>query len=632
MMPGRVFRRTSSLLLRSPDGSPVWPVRSTEEADALRCAAEAFSVQLDELRAQATFAEESRHAGPVERAPAPAPDGVLGVGEAVRADTQLYAHLTGRRAAYVENWVPGASERMRPPAVVVARANSVTSSLLESLYAWSHSGRTAGLVTGSSASALRQNVLCSALLAGPSGISPLRVELNPASPMGAIRKGHLLRLGGQAAPAEVEKALSAGAAILAIHAHSDGFDASLPNTILCTVKSSRPAPAVAWLGPRCAETGLCHRLGAPVERAVENKALMSPDTLSALLAVFASCSMLVQADHPVVHPAWSLAFRLAENPRIGAALVPTETMMASPSTLEPLVDALSNGVDVGTALADFHRSHCARRLGNRFILLGDPRTSMAQGRRVSRHGTGERLRRRAPPPIVSRNDAECAAMLRNGIASSRAQWKDSERPAALRALEELEQYEALSWSWGSVVEQRGIERSMQDAVIAYVEVRGWAKIISEWMRICPAKEKLHGTQRCGFCSGQVVSFSCSPRGGQSCARRFTECSCCGALESTPLENPIRVVRENDRSYLQGALPQRRWRGRLITWSQWRRESRGKDWPALPCGRPEDRFPEPITGPIGPLRQGAVLMLRSAPILVVKHARCSAGGVAGETSE
>lgn len=215
-----VDRNPASDFLITAQGQAVRPVHTREEFESLSRTATLFASHLEEVRGH----------------PAPAAsqaEEVVALGPMVADAGRLYAHLTMRAFRMVEDL---RSLRRGPrPAVVVTTPPSLTSGLLEFLYADALDGPAPGIICASGPQALRKQVLirsAAASLCGP--VAHPWVDVYPLVELDSLTFRDRRIYGGKASESDIPDALSKGAGVLTMITHSDGIDALiLPTLSLC---------------------------------------------------------------------------------------------------------------------------------------------------------------------------------------------------------------------------------------------------------------------------------------------------------------------------------------------------------------------------------------------------------------
>lgn len=350
------FSRVSrpAALLVDSQGAPVWPIGSDEDLIALQAILDVLGGRVREVARPS----EARATLPVcgER--------VFAIGRSA-VHGRLYAHLTGREFAGA-----GALDELSigGPSVVVCALEDLTIELLERL-----SDTTSRLPTGvgviaAPASELRRRALVSSASARPwPQFSRKRVMVS-----GRVRSrqdGERCIVGTGSNRADSRLALSLGAGLLVLEAHSDGFDAALPGpAALCEVAC--PGAQLAGSPPRCVRTGRCARHDLSLDEARADGYLVAPGEIAAGVFVWSTCFGVISGTAGFSVD-WSLLGSLLANPRIGAVITSWNVAFIEGQHLT-LYDTLDSGESAGTGVHRFNLT----TTGAPMCLFGDPRIAI----------------------------------------------------------------------------------------------------------------------------------------------------------------------------------------------------------------------------------------------------------------
>ncbi|HEX2901079.1 MAG TPA: hypothetical protein VHS96_15275, partial [Bacteroidia bacterium] len=344
-----------TLLVHS--GKPVWPVQTKAQHDALTAIAKVFGAELSEV--EATCSVEVP--GSSER--------VVALGPDVLEEARLYAHLTSRTLSIAET--PNQIEA-ESAAIVVALRADITCELLERLYPSAPRGPSPGLIVAENVVDLRTEVLVRSAIVGV--VSPLalrRVDIVPSSPTGRLQQGDSVFIGKAATRTQFEDAVSSGAGALRFVTHSDGIDAPLPAELVLCPMDKVPKSWDRERAPICQLTGHCHRRKKPIELAIAENSLVSPDIISARAVVLSVCwGLAPPAD--LNSSIWSLSQRLQTSSRVGVIFATWAIVTTGPQHTEQLVQELADGESVGVALARHNAFRIAGAERTPMCLLGDP--------------------------------------------------------------------------------------------------------------------------------------------------------------------------------------------------------------------------------------------------------------------
>jgi hypothetical protein len=354
-------------LLVDRDGKPVWPLVDDSDRNMLQAVAGTFGATLADVEADVGVPAVDPEAGIV-----------YGPGE-VRRTGELYAHLTARR------WVCGAHDALpgtELPEIVIGQAGHVDIALQQWLLGLPRGAPLPGIIWGRTTDELRRRTMTAAAAAdlrGPAATTA-RLDVIVTSPTGVVRAGRRVMVGAGGEPEEIRDLLTRRTGLLTIVAHGNPWSVRLhPDLALCMLHE--PAPdAPPSMAPHCVQEGYCPTVRRPVAQAMERGHLVDPDTLSARLVVLNSCRA-VAVGNDVIAPEWGYLPQLLDNPAVGVVLATPEmgTMGYGELAAELLV-LLEAGERVGEALSRFEMAPGATRLEQRFLIFGDPRTAVAEGR------------------------------------------------------------------------------------------------------------------------------------------------------------------------------------------------------------------------------------------------------------
>jgi len=590
------------------DGAPVVPVRDEAELAALRALAERFGAEI--VEAQGRVAE-----------PFAGEELVLAVGERSMAAAHVYARLTGRRVACVDAI---ASWRGVRPSVVVAHPSDVHPLALEALYDPELPGPAPGIVWGRDADELALRVklaAASAVLQLPA--RPDVAFVNPDAPMGLRRDGLRTMAGRETPPPLVRELLDAGTGAVAIVTHSDGVDGGLGAQLLCPMDRVR-ADADPGRAPRCATTGVCHRLRRPVAEVVGSRDVVSPDDLSAAILVWGACFGVMAPDGPV-DPAWGLADRLLASPRIGVVVTAWEASFVLPPLVLALVEMLERGLEVGEAVARSNRSALARSRRFRLCVLGDPRVRLTAARMEIADPVATSIT--VPERVIERrdDDLEQLGFLRYlyGITAPRGPdvppaiadgWAQ-----AMRAVQDAE----LAWLQGR---SREAEPTLHRTVLADLVQRG-PLLYHGWIRSAHVEAEADAVScpACRHPHHRATRFVASFRAGVVPPRRVSFCPACSVTEDAPLASDLALGFRDGAFELTGDRPRERWSAALVIVEQGQIARHTLPWPADEEGRPVARLVPPEPLPAGPFDAVLVLLHRTRLTMLVQKTRAPAPG-------
>lgn len=549
----------------------MWPARSHADRRAIERVARVF-----DLDARAVRALPGRTDAGDEL--------VLGVGPATRAAARLYAHLTHRRCRVVDDVRALAhASADDPPSVVVALEDDLDARMLETVH---DAPAVAGVVAAPDPSALTAAALAKAAAArGPGGADVSHVALFPLFTSGAADEARPWRRVSSLTGPDVDAGTS-GLGVVAAATHSDGVDAHLGDATLCGVAAGG-APGAAR-APTCIVAGRCHRLDAPLDRALSSPSLVSPATLSARVLLWMTCLGVVPTTWPVDRRG-TVGTHLLANASIGALLTAWTIGRVDERMTTALTDALAAGASAGAALGAYRSSVDGGYPHARLALFGDPRTRatpapaqapdvrLPAGRRVDARAEG------APDPF--------------GVDVARA----SLRAGAVAGLEP--QRRALVDALGA----RG-GAGLCEAAVAYVAARGWSSWTADWSAGAASVHAAHGVacRSCGQPAEVYVGVLAS-----GARRRTTVCPSCNTVEDGPVRwrAPVVEVVPGNALALRWR-PDGAWAARLRLSSADPAARASWPWPRAGGGLPRAVFRPPGPWPVGPVRITAVVASRA----------------------
>lgn len=538
---------------------PVWPVRTPEELACLRRLAKLFGARVRFVRGGPRLGQCSSR----ER--------VVGLGEETTSATQLYAHLTRRAPAIVED--PDAVLEERPE-VVVLTYERLTSRLLNGLSRRAH-GPLPGLIVGRYAGWLRAQVLAKAAAASLCGpVVRRRIDIYPLLSPSYPPRRHTLDWGTR--PRDVRAALRRGCGVLTLDTHSDGVDAFLGSRLtLCPLDRDRTRGVISR-GPYCLSTGVCHRQNLPIADAWRTRRLISPSDIRARILVLNACRSLLLPTGDM-DPAWGLAMRLIEANSVGAVLLTWEmTLPAEPES--SVASALMTGAPVGHAAMRALSEPRAMALGERVCLLGDPRTRAApQAARVT-PGSRPRDTLRRTGKVTSPDRP--LAFLRACLEVGRTSGNTSRQALANSALSAIARYRAAPGA--------PTARDLRGAILEYVMRRG--ELFEDWLTFARIER---GVRRgsCAHCGEGVRTYVATFPRRPYRERRLDTCPHCEIVRDSPRGIALSLSAHDGRTLrLHGTLPRRRWTAGVLL-SSWRQDRLWR-WPSAPDGTPQREFQPP----------------------------------------
>jgi hypothetical protein len=575
--------------LMAADGSPVWPLCSSDDISAVQQLATVFGARVQWVGASAGTAR-----------PLSAED-VLALGPDACSAARLYAHLTRRRHRVAENL--DALVRTECPSVVVTTPEYLTPELLDWLY--NQPGRTApGIICADRGAPLLRQVLvrsAAAALCGP--LTVTCTEIFPTMPALGFRDAGTEVLGSETSALERRQALSRGAGVLTISTHSDGIDAFMGTDLTICARNRVMEGIGLSAAPRCRLTDFCHRHETSVAHAIQTAALFPVDQIAARVFVWDVCFGVMPAGS-VVDPRWGIGARLLESPRIGAILTTWQIVLSSPDHAQRISRLIASGVPVGVAVKRFNASHEAQAHNYRMCILGDPRVMLPRVQ-VSRLPK-LRPNRVRHLPNSRPDDIRQLSLLRLCMLDAKGTASTGPRTSiASHALEAIDAFEVTAAKGPPLSAQLlEAENEMRISVLRYVFSRG--KIFENWL---PFARHLRASplSRCPVCERKAHTLHAVMHPSGVTARRLAICPICGVLEDAPTTSDLGFILDGRRIHLRGNLPQERWMAGVLIASSYYPESIGLMWPPMNDGTPAPYMDLPQRWPLGPLRISVIFV-------------------------
>jgi hypothetical protein len=611
-------------LLVDSSGRPVWPVTAPDRS-ALHELGKVFGFSLEEVSATRSELE-------------PAGGGaVVALGAESAPAARLYAHLTGRSWAVVED-----AARLPPPDrfdVLVMLEDCLTSTLLDGLYA-PHLSRAPGVLCSNSVEGLRSQVLMRSAAGALGGDGTCRrVDVLPVVDIATEESPSLTVLGARSRREDLISALSDGQTVLTVFTHSDGVDADLgPQLVMCPLDRAWESDPAAGK-PTCQVTRQCYRLKVPLDDLVGSTLLLHPDRIAARAFIFNACIGVMPADSNV-DPAFSLGARLLRNHRIGAMLTSWRPTICTPYDTELLSRLLLDGVPIGTAVARHNAMQASLQTGHRFGLFGDPALRVvpredAPAQEVPRSIAGDvtedpRLAGAPSRPVPGDQVTLLKACLggqdhpRVG-SSLPLSAIPNERAAALNAIEAYEAASRNGGDPGGIDERAGC--AMRRAIADLVARRG--RFCDLWLQYAAGSKMLTLAPRCRGCSNSTILYEIALKLDGVEPRHLEICSRCGFTRDVPRGFEMALhVHEGRVLRLEDNLPDDRWAGALTVQYRWPLPTDTWPWPSAPNGAParelvlpEDLRPVPVVITVTLLVGTQIFLtsraVRGAPLLSLR---------------
>ncbi len=394
-------------------------------------------------------------------------------------------------------------------------------------------------------------------------------------------------LGAKATPAATRDALSAGAGVLALHAHGSGprinIRAGMP---LCAVSQNLRDSLTRDLAPACVTTGYCFAVQAQVAEAVKQQLIVDPYLLRTRILILGSCQALYVGS-PELAQRWSYFPHLNGNWKIGAVLA-TPDLVINMAISDDLTSPIAAGMGVGNALRDYNTSPTALELGQRFLLFGDPRTRAAPRKSapfVARPTASRQqsVRRASPAQPVYRESTERhLEVLRHISHTVRSDTRDTGRRTSARAARALSQYEEAQPSSSSM------QTALWNAILEHLgTLKG--RTYDGWFSHSSRVKMRDNCHPCPSCGWPALLYHCALPSED--VRVLVNCGRCGNVLDVPDGSPLHIDVESTTLRLSGLSSDSPWAAATYLVPEvasraqvhyWHRPSRVFDLPSLDC--------------------------------------------------
>lgn len=539
-----------------------------------------------------------------------APELVISIGASSRPCGVLYSRITGRNHLHLET-----VEELRihaAPTVVVTTINFLTYELMEYLYRPGLASVPGIIAANSSVLLLRQALVRAWALRLSELTDSTVLDLLPLLDLAVEGTAKQRLLGGRATTCELMSAVTSATSIVRIDTHSDGIDAFLGSSTLCGVKAvvtrrtDRP--------PACVATGVCHRLGLPLQEALDDPRTIDPHSIRAGLLLLQSCHGLFL--HPSFIPSeWQLGHALLNSTAIGALMLSFEQSVSSITDCDELLSSVVTGKSLGSALASFLSTKDAIMKRQRFCLFGDPAMAFPSQERPAY------LRSRRAKTTWKKSNSMVlaqATLLRHLVLTQSDQLPPEKKVSADTTLKAIENYErevARTNELSDARKQAGvIMRAKVLEIVTCLPSRishFWAHLAYD-MRVHPAQV------RCWACGGAISIITARLRLPGTISRRILTCNHCATIQDSPSEK--RVVKfgyEGDRTFtLDSDLYARTLDLRLVCDTPLLANRSVWSWPRSKDGSPLREFRLPSDLPPGPF-YAALFVLDDTSLSVLR---------------
>lgn len=345
-----------------PNGDPVWPAVNPQIRHFYFEHARRFGVRLKaEERVLKNFDLMNNRSGYV-----------LCVSSECEGLARVYAHLTNRhlRIASTFQFSEYSNEE-----VVVGLLKHITDELLNQMYSSSVASHP-GIITGCNLSELEAQVLKQSFLSHLySDTTPSVLHFTPFSPSDEIEEQTFKMIGSDTTAVRLREAIAKCDGIFSLHSHSDGLDGYLLKDLtLCPLQDKNLSEET--LLPDCVKRDRCNLYLDAKPTPSGDSRFMSVSEIQASVMLHAVCFGLVV--HESTHwQQWSLMRMLLNNAMLGALVTSWDFVYLSYSHILGLAKLIQLGMPLGQVVSLFNNSAIQKKFGNKFCLLGDPRTSFA---------------------------------------------------------------------------------------------------------------------------------------------------------------------------------------------------------------------------------------------------------------
>jgi hypothetical protein len=585
-------RPNKGSFLITDSGDPVWPVQSEEELKALEMTAQLFDSEIQFITGK------TGRSNPLNQL-------VISIGENLKEEGSLYAHLTKREFKQLNNVEDIYKSPL--PHVLIIKYNDLNDRLLNYLYNSNHA-YAPGLLISYYPNTIRTLLLTkSASLQLCGNSEPYRVDINAISAFTSYYKENYEVHGSKAEPAVIREILTKKKTLLNIITHSDGIDAYFGKLTLCPL--FKIYDSNIDLPPNCLCTDICHRQKLSIDEAIEKNLLISTENISAQLLNWMTCRGL-RINPSMINPLWGLAPQLIHNPSIGAMVSPWKIVFTHIQHAAQLAEEIEKGKSIGEAVATFHRSKAGLERGLTMCILGDPEIRFKKTIDRPNYST-------IPKKELTYNETQEISFLRNFLKALIQKYNVEVRALAQAALCTLENYE---WTvCQGLISKEGLLKELQKEIIDILITSG-AEAIVLYVDLLNELSVVNDKIKCFSChqfeAEEYLGKFMLPSIDQ---RKITICPNCGIIqERSSNSSPLQFsIKENKVIELNGELPKENWRGKLFLHYKLKDQSQSVDWPEDNMGLPERMLATSFHWPQGPVYV-TLFMFEGTKLSILRH--------------
>lgn len=494
---------------------------------------------------------------------------VVALGQEVAGVAKLYARLTGRECMACETIRE--LKQISRVQVVVALHSKLNSEIF--FLGNDNTLSIPGVITAEDVYALESVALkySAALLMGSSAARLPFIDIDMFVPVGRHSIGERTLLGNKSSVTDLSSALSDGASVIAVSAHSDGVDADLVDLIICTQKS-RDTPHLNTA--TCAKRNFCHRLRIPLAAALADMKLFPISSIRAQAACMLSCFGLML---PQAGMAFSdtICGEMNLSGTIGGIITTLGVGLASTADHRRLLDFLEAGHSLSRACHEFYSEDASRIATLPLCIIGDP--DFARMDAVTRLEQPRFEKTRMPLPTYGRSFPAF-------LIEASSQLDDGSRSQILSlALQR--------WESGGINSQ--IDKG-HDTLTAAILSFGTMPS-RQWMRTTSAPKLIdHSLSKCHVCGNLLNDIVFTP--ARDLQRRVLVCPVCGVLLDEPAINweHVRFNHSGGIYCLDVCGISDVWSGYLVFERSKDRYSETIAWPSDKEGKPQSTFQPAIT--------------------------------------
>lgn len=419
-------------------------------------------------------------------------------------------------------------------------------------------------------------------------------EVWPDLPFTTVSSGRRHIYGSNAGVALLRTTLTDSTSLLAIHAHSNGYDLLIGESLaLCAITpwrtDSRP--------PACVISGYCHHLKQTIESATASGGVVRPSDIRAQILVLMTCHGFLIESH-AHNSLWGYTSAILSNGRTDCIITSWSVIVPSSKMVQYLLNSLYSGASCSVAVAEVNKkfpNSCFAIFGN-----GDSRLYPLDQVERSAFTIEQRLQPscNASPTGLAMLAFQAALTSEGRLAELAAKASESARIAA----------HVIAQGYSSD-DDNPVAAKMRDDVIEFLANNG-SLLFEFWRPFAlgpPAVRHFH----CPNCATHAKAYSyrlATP--GDPVLRELCCCPACGPISDTPVNWRLSLrIRDNHFS-IEGPRPQCNWRAVLHLGSQDRKAGRSFNWPADSAGYPVESLSFPSEMPAGPLLVGLIMIVEA----------------------